>query len=75
MQAGIARSLLDGRDPFFFFFQLVQVVDASLIGKDEHEGVQSLSVFVNLLQLLLEVDSRQTLHFLVLQVALLLVAV
>jgi hypothetical protein len=50
-----------------------EVVDALLVGKDEHEGVEDCLLVDGLLNLVLDVHSNETLHVLVLTIPLVFV--
>lgn len=51
----------------------LEVVDALLVGEDEHEGVQDCLVVDGLFDLVLDVHPDKTLHVLVLPIPLVLV--
>lgn len=51
----------------------LEVVDALLVGEDEHEGVEDCLVVDCLLDLVLDVHAHETLHVLVLPIPLVLV--
>jgi hypothetical protein len=50
-----------------------EVVDALLVGEDEHEGVEDCLLIDGLLDLVLDVHANETLHVLVLPIPLVFV--
>jgi hypothetical protein len=72
---GVADGLFDGVHPAVLVGFCAEVVDALLVGEYEHEGVEDALALDGLLDLVLDVDADQTLHVLVLAVALVLVRV
>jgi len=50
-----------------------EVIDALLVGKDEHEGVEDCLLIDGLFDLVLDVHTHETLHVLVLPIALVFV--
>ena len=65
IEIGVTDCLLNCAYPLLLFLNGVQVINAPFIREDQHEGVQFLVVFNHVFDLILYVDARQTLHFLV----------
>jgi len=64
-QISVSNYLLDCVDPPDFFLALIEVVNAELIRKDQHEGIDDCAVVVQLIGLILDVDAGERSHFLV----------
>ncbi len=69
-QISVANDLFNCVNPPDFLLTLVEVVNAELIRKDQHEGIDDCTVVIQLIGLILDVDAGERSHFLVLRVAL-----
>lgn len=75
IQITVSNRLLDCIHPPGFFILCFKVIDATFVGKDQHEGEEKIALVIGVLLLILYVDTTERLHLLVFDVALILVTV
>lgn len=75
VQVAVSNGLLDGLHPLGLLFLGFEVIDATLVRENQHEGEHHDAFLVGVLLLVLNVNTAKRLHFLVLNVTLVLVTV